>query len=82
MQTSVSKMQELLMRAIYSTNTMLLSVCARHQGSNVLAIPGRQYPVSVFYTKAPEADYVDAAMLTCLQVRSRHIIWLMPAWFV
>lgn len=39
------------------------------QGSNVLTIPGRQYPVSVFYTKEAEADYVDAAMLTCLQVR-------------
>jgi hypothetical protein len=34
-----------------------------------MRIPGRQYPVDVFYTKTPEKDYIDAAMLTCLQVR-------------
>ena len=26
------------------------------------------YPVDVFYTKAPEADYVDAAVVTVLQI--------------
>jgi len=31
-------------------------------------IPGRRYPVDVFYTQAPEADYVDAAIVTALQI--------------
>ncbi len=31
-------------------------------------IHGRQYPVDVYYTLEPEADYLDAAFLTCLQV--------------
>ena len=31
-------------------------------------IPGRRFPVDIYYTKAPEADYVEAAVVTCLQV--------------
>ena len=31
-------------------------------------IPGRRYPVDVLYTRAPEADYVDAAVVTALQI--------------
>jgi hypothetical protein len=31
-------------------------------------IPGRMYPVDIYYTKAPEADYVDAAIVTVLQI--------------
>ena len=26
------------------------------------------YPVDIYYTKAPEADYVDAAVVTVLQI--------------
>lgn len=29
---------------------------------------GRTYPVEVLYTKAPEADYLDAALITVMQV--------------
>ena len=31
-------------------------------------IPGRRFPVEIFYTKAPEADYLDAAVVTILQI--------------
>ena len=31
-------------------------------------IPGRRYPVEIFYTKAPEADYLEAAVVTVLQI--------------
>ena len=31
-------------------------------------IPGRRFPVDIFYTKAPEADYLDAAIVTVLQI--------------
>jgi len=31
-------------------------------------ISGRRYPVDIFYTKAPEADYIDACVITILQI--------------
>ncbi|KAM3316812.1 hypothetical protein ACQJBY_034775 [Aegilops geniculata] len=34
----------------------------------IFKIPGRRYPVEVHYTKAPEADYIDAAIVTILQI--------------
>lgn len=37
-------------------------------GAPLFKIPGRRYPVSVFYTQSPEADYIDAAIVTTLQI--------------
>ncbi|TMW62699.1 hypothetical protein Poli38472_005317 [Pythium oligandrum] len=34
----------------------------------IFKIPGRMYPVDILYTKAPEADYLDAAVVTVLQI--------------
>eukprot|EP00039_Didymoeca_costata_P030367 m.29206 g.29206 ORF g.29206 m.29206 type:complete len:1054 (-) comp8076_c0_seq1:74-3235(-) len=34
----------------------------------IFKIPGRRYPVDIFYTKAPEADYVEACVLTVMQI--------------
>ncbi|CAJ1952547.1 unnamed protein product [Sphenostylis stenocarpa] len=34
----------------------------------IFRIPGRRYPVEINYTKAPEADYLDAAIVTSLQI--------------
>nr|CCA18013.1 predicted protein putative [Albugo laibachii Nc14] len=34
----------------------------------IFKIPGRMYPVDILYTKAPEADYLDAAIVTVLQI--------------
>nr|CAD48140.1 hypothetical protein [Brugia malayi] len=34
----------------------------------ILRIPGRRFPVDIYYTKAPEADYLDAAMVSILQI--------------
>ncbi|CAI5464562.1 unnamed protein product [Closterium sp. Yama58-4] len=34
----------------------------------IFRIPGRRYPVDIHYTKAPEADYLDAAVVTVLQI--------------
>ena len=36
-------------------------------GAPVFVIPGRRHPVDIMYTKAPEADYVDACIVTVLQ---------------
>uniref|UniRef100_A0A0N4Z0R2 RNA helicase n=1 Tax=Parastrongyloides trichosuri TaxID=131310 RepID=A0A0N4Z0R2_PARTI len=34
----------------------------------IFRIPGRRFPVSIYYTKAPEADYIDAVIITVLQI--------------
>lgn len=31
---------------------------------------GRRYPVDIYYTKAPEADYIDACVVTILQIHA------------
>lgn len=34
----------------------------------IFKIPGRRYPVDIHFTLAPEADYIDAAIVTVLQI--------------
>eukprot|EP00931_Biecheleriopsis_adriatica_P075065 TRINITY_DN49011_c0_g1_i1.p1 TRINITY_DN49011_c0_g1~~TRINITY_DN49011_c0_g1_i1.p1 ORF type:complete len:1059 (-),score=286.23 TRINITY_DN49011_c0_g1_i1:54-3152(-) len=34
----------------------------------IFNVPGRRYPVSIHYTKAPEANYLDACVITVLQI--------------
>lgn len=34
----------------------------------IMQIPGRRFPVDIYYTKAPEADYVEATVITALQI--------------
>jgi pre-mRNA-splicing factor ATP-dependent RNA helicase DHX16 len=43
--------------------------------ANIFMIPGRMYPVEIFYTKAPEADYLDAVIVSILQI---HITQPLP----
>ncbi|XP_045794628.1 pre-mRNA-splicing factor ATP-dependent RNA helicase DEAH10 [Trifolium pratense] len=37
-------------------------------GAKAVHIQGRQFPVDIFYTRYPETDYVDAALITIFQV--------------
>ena len=37
-------------------------------GCPIFTIPGRTYPVEILYTKAPESDYMDAALTTIMQI--------------
>ena len=34
----------------------------------IFNIPGRRYPVDIYYAKAPEADYLNAVILTVMQI--------------
>ncbi|KAG1680389.1 hypothetical protein FOA52_015480 [Chlamydomonas sp. UWO 241] len=36
----------------------------------IFKVPGRRYPVDIMYTKAPEADYIDACIVTVLHVHA------------
>ncbi|KAH0981256.1 hypothetical protein GBA52_008433 [Prunus armeniaca] len=35
---------------------------------NIFTIPGRTFPVEILYTKQPESDYLDASLITVLQM--------------
>lgn len=37
-------------------------------GSPIFTIPGRMFPVEILYTKEPENDYLDAALITVMQI--------------
>ncbi|EDQ91696.1 uncharacterized protein MONBRDRAFT_17513 [Monosiga brevicollis MX1] len=37
-------------------------------GAPIFTIPGRTFPVEVLYTKEPESDYLDAALITIMQI--------------
>ena len=34
----------------------------------ILSIPGRTFPVEILYSKEPESDYLDAALVTVMQI--------------
>ena len=34
----------------------------------ILTIPGRTYPVEIMYSREPETDYLDAALITVMQI--------------
>ncbi|CAD6242203.1 GSCOCG00009449001-RA-CDS, partial [Cotesia congregata] len=36
----------------------------------IFRIPGRRYKVDIYYTKAPEADYIDACVVSILQIHA------------
>ena len=37
-----------------------------------LRVPGRQHPVSVYYTVEPQPDYLECALLTCLAIHEEE----------
>ncbi|KAH7103318.1 P-loop containing nucleoside triphosphate hydrolase protein [Auriculariales sp. MPI-PUGE-AT-0066] len=37
-------------------------------GCPIFSIPGRTYPVEIMYTKKPESDYLDASLITVMQI--------------
>ena len=57
------------LKLIISSATMDAEKFSRYfDDASVFMIPGRMFPVDIFYTKSPEADYVDAAVVTVLQI--------------
>jgi len=57
------------LRVIVSSATLDAQKFAKYfDDAPIFNIPGRRYPVTIMYTKAPEADYLDAAVVTTLQI--------------
>lgn len=58
-------------RIIISSATMDTSkFSAYFDNAPVYTVPGRRYDVDVYYTKVPEADYLDACCITVLQIHA------------
>lgn len=56
-------------RLIISSATLDAEKFAKYfDDASIFMIPGRMFPVDIYYTKSPEADYVDAAVMTVLQI--------------
>jgi pre-mRNA-splicing factor ATP-dependent RNA helicase DHX16 len=57
------------LKLIISSATMDAEKFSKYfDDASIFMIPGRMFPVNLFYTKSPEADYVDAAVVTILQI--------------
>lgn len=37
-------------------------------GAPIITIPGRRFPVDIYYTTNPEANYIEASIVTILQI--------------
>jgi len=65
----ISKFRENDFRLIISSATLDADKFANYfDGAAQFRIPGRMFDVEKFYTKTPEADYLDAVVVTILQV--------------
>lgn len=49
-------------------------------GARAVHVQGRQFPVDIFYTKTPETDYVDAALITIFQVCNCSFYPVLPTY--
>ncbi|KAJ0697803.1 putative RNA helicase [Helianthus annuus] len=57
------------LKLLISSATLDAEKFRHYFGSDMIfEIPGRQFPVEINYTKAPEVDYLDAAIVTALQI--------------
>ncbi len=57
------------LKLIISSATLDLEKFAQYfDNAPRFSIPGRRYPVDILYTKQPEADYLEATVLTVLQI--------------
>lgn len=58
-------------RVIISSATMdTQKFSAYFDGSPVYTVPGRRYDVDIYYTRTPEADYLDACCVTVFQIHA------------
>jgi pre-mRNA-splicing factor ATP-dependent RNA helicase DHX16 len=72
----ISRFRENDFRLIISSATMDADKFGQYfDDAPKFIIPGRMFPVDVLYTKAPEADYLDAVVVTVLQI---HITQPLP----
>ena len=58
----------LILFFIFITNYHIGKFQDYFDGAPLLTIPGRTFPVEIFYTPEPEKDYLEAAVRTVVQI--------------
>ncbi len=72
----ISRFREDDFRLIISSATLNAEKFSVYfDNASIFMIPGRMYPVEILYTKSPEADYLDAVVVTVLQI---HVTQSVP----
>ena len=57
------------LRVIISSATLSTTKFQNYfSGAPITHIPGRRYPVDIYYAKSPEPDYIEAAVITAIQI--------------
>ena len=65
--TLIEKREDL--RIIISSATLsTLKFKNYFSDAEIIKVPGRRFPVDIYYTKSPEPDYIEAAVITSLQI--------------
>lgn len=77
----------LLLKVIVMSATMDVDLFSEYfNGAPVLYLEGRQHPIQVFYTRQPQSDYLQAALVTVFQIHqvglSRQICASLGPWIV
>ncbi|CAL8099006.1 unnamed protein product [Orchesella dallaii] len=64
---AVAKRQELKL-IVTSATLDAVKFSQYFNAAPIFTIPGRTFPVEILYTKEPETDYLDAALITVMQI--------------
>ncbi|KAH7130434.1 P-loop containing nucleoside triphosphate hydrolase protein [Dendryphion nanum] len=57
------------MKLIVTSATLAADTFSSYfNGAPIFSIPGRTFPVEVMYSREPESDYLDAALVTVMQI--------------
>ncbi|XP_024384968.1 pre-mRNA-splicing factor ATP-dependent RNA helicase DEAH10 isoform X1 [Physcomitrium patens] len=71
--TPLEKKNSALKLVVMSATLDTKGFCEYFNGAEAVYVQGRQFPVEIFYTFTPEADYLDAALLTTFQIHLEEI---------
>ena len=64
---AVSKRQELKL-IVTSATLDSVKFSTYFNSAPIFTIPGRTFPVDILYTREPETDYLDASLITVMQI--------------
>ncbi len=57
------------MKVIISSATLEAEKFSKYfNGAPIIKIPGRRFPVDIYYTSNPEANYIEATVVIVLQI--------------
>ena len=63
----------LILKVVIMSATMDVDQFSQYfNGAPVLYLEGRQHPIQIFYTKQPQSDYLQAALVSVFQI---HQVW-------